>query len=219
MTKAKSYYEAYLVLQCLSEVEYNLIPKDLLYEITSRMEKDDSIKIDPSIPLEKQKLSEKTYDILDRVINAIEKAYGKDAIDHPEDVVVEKKDDTRRNKVTVEEIDLDYDAPQKPSYDYSRDVPDSKLKEENIRLKNIIESLKQENAKVGMAKDLVIDYKNLVKKQELEISKLKEQVTKLQGDNADLNEQIQKFPKIIRRIFIKDDVKLLKWCIRKGFSW
>ena len=213
MTKSKAYYEAYLVLQCLSEVEYNLIPKDLLNEITTKMEVDDSIQVDPSVPLEKQKLSDKTYDILDKVINAIEKAYGKDAIDHPEDVVVEdKSEDNRRNKITVEEIDLDL-LESKPNTNTSNRgmaASDANLREENIRLQSIIDTLKIENQKVGKAKELVMDYKELVDKQEKEISKLKEEVTKLQIDNAELYGQIQKFPKLIRRIFIKDNTKLLK---------
>ncbi len=215
MTKPKAYYEAYLVLQCLSEVEYKLIPKDLLDEITTRMEVDESIKVDPTIPLEKQKLSEKTYDILDKVISAIEKAYGKDAIDHPEDVVIkDKNDDNHRNKLKVEEIDLDLDEPKPKPNTYSnpnvKTMPDAKLREENIRLQSIIDSLKVENQKVGKAKELVMDYKELVDKKEKEIIKLKEEVTKLQTDNAELYGQIQKFPKIIRKIFIKDDIKMLK---------
>ena len=205
MTKPQAYYEAYLVLQCLSKVEYNLIPQSLLDEITSKMEKDDSIKVDPTIPLEKQKLSDKTYDILDKVISAIEKAYGKDAIDHPENVKVEEK---KPNK--PEEIDLDFDIKDTKKTSYSGNMSESKLKEENIRLQSIIESLKVESAKVGQAKELVLDYKELVEKKETEINKLKEEVTKLQGDNADLIDQINKFPKLLRKIFIKDDVKLLK---------
>lgn len=209
MTKSKAYYEAYLVLQCLSEVEYNLIPKDLLNEITTKMEKDDSIVVDPSIPLEKQKLNDKTYDILDKVITAIENAYGKDAIDHPEDVVV-KEEPKSKNRPMVEEIDLDLDV--KPDIKPSKynSMPDSRLREENIRLQSIIATLRAENAKVGKAKDLVLDYKGLVEKQEKEISKLKEEVTKLQTDNAELYGQIQKVPKLFRKIFIKDDIKMLK---------
>ena len=210
MTKPKAYYEAYLVLQCLSQVEYNLIPKDLLNEITSKMEVDESIKIDPNIPLEKQKLSDKTYDILDRVISAIEDAYGKDAIDHPEDVVVEETN--TKKKPEVEEIDLGFDIAEKPNIPNNnyKGMPEARLKEENIRLQSIIETLKIENQKVGKAKELVLDYKDLVNKKEKEIEKLKEEVTKLQTDNAELYEQIQKFPKLIRKIFIKDNIKLLK---------
>ena len=210
MTKSKAYYEAYLVLQCLSQVEYNLIPKDLLNEIESKMEVDESIKIDPNVPLEKQKLGDKTYDILDRVISAIENAYGKDAIDHPEDVVVEEP--KAKNKPEVEEIDLDFDIDTKPSIPNNnyKSMPEARLKEENIRLQSIIETLKIENQKVGKAKELVLDYKDLVDKKEKEIVKLKEEVTKLQTDNAELYGQIQKFPKFIRKIFIKDNIKLLK---------
>lgn len=205
MTKSKAYYEAYLVLQCLSDVEYKLIPKELLDEITSKMEKDESIAVDPNIPLENQKLSDKTYDILDKVISSIEKAYGKDAIDHPEDVDV-----TKNNK--VEEIDLSDVKPIDKAYNYNtyKGSSESNLKEENIKLKNIIESLKVENQKVDQAKDLVLNYKELVEKKDVEINKLKEEITKLQGDNADLYSKIQKVPKLFRRVFFKDTVKLLK---------
>ena len=84
MTKAKAYYQAFLVLKCLSKEEYSLIPKRLLDEITSKMEQDPNITVDSTIPLEEQKIDEKAYDILDRVIKAIERAYGSDAIDNPE---------------------------------------------------------------------------------------------------------------------------------------
>ena len=203
MTKPHAYYEAYLVLQCLSKTEYNLIPKSLLDEITSKMEKDDSIKIDPSIPLEKQKLSEKTYGILDKVINAIEKEYGKDAIDHPENVTV--KEDIKKD------ADIEIDLSNNDFKPQADPKSSSKLQEENFKLQGIIETLKKENEKVGKAKELVLDYKGLVEKKDMEIEKLKEQVTKLQGDNADLYNQIQQVPRIFRKIFIKDDVKLLKW--------
>ena len=83
MTKPKAYYQAYLVIQCLSKEEYSLIPKELLDEIKSKMEVDESIVVDKAIPLEKQKIDDKAYDILDRVIKAIEKKYGADAIDNP----------------------------------------------------------------------------------------------------------------------------------------
>lgn len=208
MTKAKAYYEAYLVLQCLSKKEYSLIPKKLLDEITTNMEKDNSIKVDPNIPLEKQKLNEKTYDILDRVITAIERQYGKDAIDHPEDVVV--VEEKPPEEPAVEEIEIDDFTAPTPKIDYSKENDPKKLKDENIRLKSIIESLKAENEKVGKAKSLVIDYQELVTKKDAEIAKLKEDVEKLQKDNEDLYNSIQRTPKLFRRIFFKDNIKMLK---------
>ena len=105
MTKPKAYYPAYLVLQCLSKEEYSLIPKDLLDEIKNKMEVDETIKVDSTIPLEKQKIDEKAYDILDRVIRAIERQYGSDAIDNPEKYA-EKVDDEAKKVDFINDLKL-----------------------------------------------------------------------------------------------------------------
>lgn len=213
MTKPKAYYQAYLVLDCLSKEEYSLIPKSLLDEITSKMEKDDSIKVDKTIPLEKQKIDEKTYDILDRVIRSIEKAYGKDAIDNPE------------KYAKIDEIEVDIEPPKKenvkpqnnnnfakPNDNRQNDNSRKKLREledENIRLKGIISALEEENKKIDKAKELFIDYKEVVSKKDSKIQELNEEINELKKANSELHSQIESLPKLIRKIFIKDDVKML----------
>lgn len=213
MTKPKAYYQAYLVLDCLSKEEYSLIPKSLLDEITSKMEKDDSIKVDKTIPLEKQKIDEKTYDILDRVIRAIEKAYGKDAIDNPE------------KYAKIDEIEVDIEPPKKENVkpqnnnnfakpndnrqnDNSRKIL-RELEDENIRLKGIISALEEENKKIDKAKELFIDYKEVVSKKDSKIQELNEEINELKKANSELHSQIESLPKLVRKIFIKDDVKML----------
>jgi len=213
MTKPKAYYQAYLVLDCLSKEEYSLIPKSLLDEITSKMEKDDSIKVDKTIPLEKQKIDEKTYDILDRVIRAIEKAYGKDAIDNPE------------KYAKIDEIEVDIEPPKKenvkpqnnnnfakPNDNRQNDNSRKRLREledENIRLKGIISALEEENKKIDKAKELFIDYKEVVSKKDSKIQELNEEINELKKANSELHSQIESLPKLVRKIFIKDDVKML----------
>ena len=213
MTKPKAYYQAYLVLDCLSKEEYSLIPKSLLDEITSKMEKDDSIKVDKTIPLEKQKIDEKTYDILDRVIRAIEKAYGKDAIDNPE------------KYAKIDEIEVDLEPPKKenvkpqnnnnfakPNDNRQNDNSRKRLREledENIRLKGIISALEEENKKIDKAKELFIDYKEVVSKKDSKIKELNEEINELKKANSELHSQIESLPKLVRKIFIKDDVKML----------
>lgn len=74
---------------------------------------------------------------------------------------------------------------------------------ENIRAKNLLEMLKKENSKIPKAKDLLFDYKEALKQKDNEIAKLKK-------NNQDLYNCIQKLPKIVKKIFIKDfDIKLL----------
>ena len=56
LTKEKAMYQTWLVIEGLSNAERELISQDLLEEIKGSMEYDENIKIDFSIPLEKQKL-------------------------------------------------------------------------------------------------------------------------------------------------------------------
>jgi threonine synthase len=63
--------------------------------------------------------------------------------------------------------------------------------------------LKNENSKIPKARDLLSEYKDALKQKDYEIEKLKKK-------NQDLYECIQGLPKIIKKIFIKnDDIKLL----------
>lgn len=76
------------------------------------------------------------------------------------------------------------------------------LEEENIKLKNIIEALKEENSKIPKAKILLEEYKEVIREKDEEIGRLK-------INNERLYKSIEKLPKIIRKIFIKDIKSLL----------
>ena len=77
-------------------------------------------------------------------------------------------------------------------------------KEENIRLKNLVEILQKENAKIPKVKDLVQEYKD-------ELEKKNEKIKALEDNIYYLQSQLNRIPKFIRRIFIKkDDVELLE---------
>ena len=205
MTKPKAYYQAYLVLECLSEEEYNLIPQNLLDEITSKMEKDDSIKVDSTIPLDKQKLDDKTYDILDRVIRAIERAYGKDAIDHPSNYGSNtEKNKPKNNNKTTEKSKNNYIDQEKDNKKVKE------LEAENIKLKGIIDALEAENKKIETAKELFLDYKEIVARKDQKISDLIKRNEELAQANDELHSEIERLPKLIKRIFIKDRIKKLK---------
>ncbi|MBR0491193.1 MAG: hypothetical protein IJJ82_04000 [Clostridia bacterium] len=69
---------------------------------------------------------------------------------------------------------------------------------------NLLERYKQENSKIGKAKNLIIQYKQALEQKDREIVELKEV-------NQDLYSSIQKCPKIIKRLFFrKMERKLLK---------
>ena len=73
MTKEKALYQAKLIIDQLSEEEYNLIPKDFIDYINENMEYDENIKINPDLPIEEQDIDDKTYDILEEMLSKIDK--------------------------------------------------------------------------------------------------------------------------------------------------
>lgn len=89
MTKEKALYQTKLILDCLPEDEYNMIPQDTIDYIEQNMEYDENIKISAEIPLEKQRIDDKTYEILEDILKKI---------DYPN---VKKQEEN----VEVEEID------------------------------------------------------------------------------------------------------------------
>lgn len=72
MTKAKALYQAKLILDCIPEEEYKLIPQDTIDYIEQNMEYDENIKISEDIPLEKQRIDDKTYEILEDIMKKID---------------------------------------------------------------------------------------------------------------------------------------------------
>ena len=146
LTKAKMLYQVKLILECLPREEYKLIPKETLDYIEDNYEYDEKIKIDPSIPLENQKIDDKTYEILDKIVKSVE--------------ISKKTSNTEQISQYVESV-------KKSNSNYNAKI-------ENIKLKNIVELLKKENSKIPKAKELLEEYKEALKQKDTEIAKLKE---------------------------------------------
>ncbi len=68
---------------------------------------------------------------------------------------------------------------------------------ENIRLKDLVERLRIENDKIPKAKEIIVQYQQLLEEKDNEIKKLKE-------NNQQLYKIIQRTPKIIKRLFLRD---------------
>lgn len=148
LSKAKALYQVKLILDYLPEEEYKLIPKETIDYIEDNFEYDENFSIDPNIPLEKQKIDDKAYDLLDKIVKATEV--------------------TKKEKRLNENVKMSA---------YIQEVKESNqnynARIENIRLKNLVEMLKKENSKIPKAKDLLSDYKEALKKKDDEIEKLK----------------------------------------------
>ena len=152
LTKAKSLYQVKLILDYLPKEEYELIPQETLDYIKNNMEYDESIIINPDMPLERQRIDDKTYEFLDEILKKLDK-------------VDEKKTNKNETKEYLKKI--------------KEDNEEFNAKIEIIMLKEIIESLKKENSKIPKAKALIKDYQDLVKKKDNEISNLKQDNNKL----------------------------------------
>lgn len=147
LTKEKSLYQVKLILDYLPKEEYKLIPQDLIDYVEENFEYDENITIDPSIPLEKQKLDDKTYDFLEKMMKKVE-----------------------RNKAKYSKDELDAYV-QKAKLENEKF--DAKL--EVIHLKEIIENYKKENDKLPKAKELIKEYQELIESKDKEIEALKEE--------------------------------------------
>ena len=181
ITKAKALYQVKLILEYLPREEYKLIPKEIIDYIDENFEYDENFTINPSIPLEKQKIDDKTYDLLKEIIKKV-------------------KNLNLNNIILKSNVNFDIE-------EYVKNVKESnkyyETKIENIGLNNLVELLKKENDKIPKAKELVEEYKKIINQKIDEIERLKR-------DNQYLYKCIQKLPKIVRKIFIKDfDKKLL----------
>ena len=148
LSKAKALYQVKLILDYLPEEEYRLIPKETIDYIENNFEYDENFSIDPNIPLEKQKIDDKTYDMLDKIVKEAESTKKENKL----------YDSTKMNAYIheVKESNQNYNA-----------------RIEIVRLKNLVEMLKKENSKIPKAKDLLSDYKDALKQKEDEIEKLK----------------------------------------------
>ena len=72
LSKAKALYQVKLILDYLPEEEYKLIPKETIDYIEENFEYDENLSIDPHTPLEKQRIDDKAYEVLDKIIKSIE---------------------------------------------------------------------------------------------------------------------------------------------------
>ena len=69
--RAKALYQVKLILECLPEEEYKLIPQEKIDYIEENFEYDENFRIDPKKPLEKQKIDDKAYDLLEKIVKEI----------------------------------------------------------------------------------------------------------------------------------------------------
>ena len=132
MTKEKALYQAKLIIEGLSEEEYNLIPKDFIDYINENMEYDENIKVNPEIPLEEQNIDDKTYDILEEMLNRIDKNAIKDI--EQKDGIAEGSDEF--NNLKNENLQL-------------KELTE-KLKRENskiVQIKDLVQDYKDELSK------------------------------------------------------------------------
>lgn len=176
ISKEKALYQVKLILDYLPDEEYKLIPQETIDYIEDNFEYDEKFSIDPSIPLERQRIDEKAYEFLDKIVKATEIAQKEN-----------KTNEDAKIATYVQEV-------KKSNQNYNAKI-------ENIRLKNLVETLKKENSKIPKAKDLISEYKEVLKQKDNEIEKLKK-------NNQELYNCIEKLPKIIRKIFIKNLKKL-----------
>lgn len=179
LSKNKALYQVKLILDYLPEEEYKLIPKETIDYIEENFEYDENFSINPNIPLEKQKIDDKAYEMLDEIVKSTE---------------LTKKEN---NSINSEKINEYLQEVKESNQNYNAKI-------ENIKLKNLVEMLKKENSKIPKAKDLLSEYRDVLKEKDAEIERLK-------NNNQELYNCIQKFPKLIKKIFLKDvDTKLLK---------
>ena len=118
MTKGEAFYQAKLIIDQLSDEEYNLISeKDIKY-INDNCEINENIKIDPNIPLSEQDINPQTWEILNNVIENVDylelNKYDEDIVSIKlekldlEDKIFELKNDNNTNMAKAKELVLSY---------------------------------------------------------------------------------------------------------------
>lgn len=144
LPKAKAIYQVKVILDYLPDEEFKMIPQEIINYIEDNFEYDENFTINPSIPLENQKIDDKAYELLDKIIKSI--GIAKEPIQTKN---YSKSDEYLEN--------------------YNTDI-----EKENIRLKNLIEILKVENSRISKLKELLEEYKIALKQRDDEILNLKE---------------------------------------------
>lgn len=154
LTYSKALYQLKLILDYLPEEEYKLIPQEEIDYIEDNFEYDENIVINNSIPLDKQNIDDKTYDLLDKILKKI----------HYKEKKSTKKDINeyvKKIKSSNEKFDMQM---------------------ETIKLKDMVKLLKKENNKIPKAKKLLEEYNQALVQKENEIIYLKECNNKLNKD-------------------------------------
>ena len=72
LTNEKALYQVKLILDCLPKEEYETIPKDIVNYIENNWKYDESVTIDPNLPLESQNIDKKTYDFLETILKRMD---------------------------------------------------------------------------------------------------------------------------------------------------
>jgi len=209
MTKEKALYQVKLILDYLPEEEYKLIPQETIDYIEDNFEYDENFTLNPDIPLEDQKIDDKAYDFLEKVVKQAEKAQ-KNAVEEELKPYLESVSSS--NKEFDAKIKREIRKKEEALKSYMEEVKksneDFETKIENIRLKNIIELLKKDAEKLPQAKKICEEYKAECKKIEKDKDK---EIKMLKKELTDLREEINKIPKFIRKVFIKEkNIKLLQ---------
>ena len=98
ITKAKALYQVKLILDYLPDEEYKLIPQETIDYIEDNFEYDENFSIDPSIPLEKQKIDDKAYEFLDKIVKSVESNKKENTINQNSEIEMYVKQVKESNK-------------------------------------------------------------------------------------------------------------------------
>lgn len=135
LSTEKAMYQAYLIIECLPEEEKRLIPLEEIENLKNQMEVDERIKINPNISLSKQKIDDRTLDILDFILKKINKN--------------EPKIKTELNEI-------------KEHQDVINIVKLSELLTENYMLNEKIKNIENTNQKVEGYREIAIKFKDVL---------------------------------------------------------
>ena len=161
-----------------------------LYSLT----RNETITIDTSKSLQNQRIDDKTYEILETVLKAVDKNRINSLVD------VENQN---KEKVTQESMQGYVENCQKENELFHAQV-------EMVKLKGIITSLRNENTKIDEAKELMLKYQDVMKAKDEEIKQLKNKVENLERENVELVWLFKRIPSFLRKIFMKVDIKLME---------
>lgn len=95
MTKEESLYQVKLILDNIPEDEYKKIPEKMLNYINENMKYNKNISINTNIPLEDQDIDEKTYIVLNKIINEVEFAEQNDEENKREETKLDNQEHTK----------------------------------------------------------------------------------------------------------------------------